>query len=174
MLQETAPFEQAYSTLLWEVARLSDRREPATFGFDDTATSESVDRRTNDIVVTMSVSSCYLEELCQASFFFGCYFSGRWCPECSEGYAFLSSARATNEVARLSYKTEPATFGSISMLDKSGVFDSAEWHDGDWSSDGIREACLWFFIWVNPGGVAMVLHLGGKLFGLAESLEAAL
>ncbi|GFV49620.1 hypothetical protein TNCV_1484761 [Trichonephila clavipes] len=23
---------------------------------------------------------------------------------------------------------------------KSGVFHSAEWHDGDWSSDGIREA----------------------------------
>ncbi|GFW30192.1 nucleic-acid-binding protein from transposon X-element [Trichonephila clavipes] len=30
---------------------------------------------------------------------------------------------------------------------KSGVFHSAEWHDGDWSSDGIREAWLWFFIW---------------------------
>ncbi|GFW94475.1 hypothetical protein TNCV_2701961 [Trichonephila clavipes] len=25
-------------------------------------------------------------------------------------------------------------------LDESGVFHSAEWHDGDWSSDGIREA----------------------------------
>ncbi|GFV30300.1 hypothetical protein TNCV_97751 [Trichonephila clavipes] len=23
---------------------------------------------------------------------------------------------------------------------KSGVFHSAEWHDGDWSSDGIRES----------------------------------
>ncbi|GFY30639.1 hypothetical protein TNCV_3118011 [Trichonephila clavipes] len=32
-------------------------------------------------------------------------------------------------------------------LDESGVFHSAEWHDGDWSSDGIREAWLWFFIW---------------------------
>ncbi|GFV52044.1 hypothetical protein TNCV_1323971 [Trichonephila clavipes] len=32
---------------------------------------------------------------------------------------------------------------------KSGVFPSAEWHDGDWSSDGIREAWLWFFIWVE-------------------------
>ncbi|GFT18635.1 probable RNA-directed DNA polymerase from transposon X-element [Trichonephila clavipes] len=32
---------------------------------------------------------------------------------------------------------------------KSGVFNSAEWHDGDWSSDGIREAWLWFFIWVE-------------------------
>ncbi|GFU28869.1 uncharacterized protein TNCV_470051 [Trichonephila clavipes] len=32
---------------------------------------------------------------------------------------------------------------------KSGVFHSAEWHDGDWSSDGIREAWLWFFIWVE-------------------------
>ncbi|GFS78360.1 hypothetical protein TNCV_4766421 [Trichonephila clavipes] len=31
---------------------------------------------------------------------------------------------------------------------KIGVFHSAEWHDGDWSSDGIREAWLWFFIWV--------------------------
>ncbi|GFW92579.1 uncharacterized protein TNCV_518961 [Trichonephila clavipes] len=30
---------------------------------------------------------------------------------------------------------------------KSGVFHSAEWHDGDWSSDGILEAWLWFFIW---------------------------
>ncbi|GFU90794.1 hypothetical protein TNCV_4870261 [Trichonephila clavipes] len=34
-------------------------------------------------------------------------------------------------------------------LDESGVFHSAEWHDGDWSSDGIREAWLWFFIWVE-------------------------
>ncbi|GFV72950.1 hypothetical protein TNCV_1329581 [Trichonephila clavipes] len=32
---------------------------------------------------------------------------------------------------------------------KSGVFHSAEWHDGDWSSDGIWEAWLWFFIWVE-------------------------
>ncbi|GFV18960.1 hypothetical protein TNCV_4758451 [Trichonephila clavipes] len=32
---------------------------------------------------------------------------------------------------------------------KSGVFHSAEWHDGNWSSDGIREAWLWFFIWVE-------------------------
>ncbi|GFY32887.1 retrovirus-related Pol polyprotein from transposon 412 [Trichonephila clavipes] len=32
---------------------------------------------------------------------------------------------------------------------KSGVFHSAEWHGGDWSSDGIREAWLWFFIWVE-------------------------
>ncbi|GFW98327.1 hypothetical protein TNCV_1092051 [Trichonephila clavipes] len=32
---------------------------------------------------------------------------------------------------------------------KSGIFNSAEWHDGDWSSDGIREAWLWFFIWVE-------------------------
>ncbi|GFS64285.1 hypothetical protein TNCV_3946001 [Trichonephila clavipes] len=32
---------------------------------------------------------------------------------------------------------------------KSGVFHSAEWHDGDWSSDGIRVAWLWFFIWVE-------------------------
>ncbi|GFS64178.1 hypothetical protein TNCV_3945331 [Trichonephila clavipes] len=31
----------------------------------------------------------------------------------------------------------------------SGVFHSAEWHDGDLSSDGIREAWLWFFIWVE-------------------------
>ncbi|GFW97825.1 transposable element Tc3 transposase [Trichonephila clavipes] len=35
---------------------------------------------------------------------------------------------------------------------KSGVFHSAEWHDGDWSSDGIREAWLWFFIWVFING----------------------
>ncbi|GFW57386.1 hypothetical protein TNCV_543001 [Trichonephila clavipes] len=34
-------------------------------------------------------------------------------------------------------------------LDESGFFHSAEWHDGDWSSDGIQEACLWFFIWVE-------------------------
>ncbi|GFT68497.1 hypothetical protein TNCV_1896941 [Trichonephila clavipes] len=33
--------------------------------------------------------------------------------------------------------------------DKSGVFHSAEWHDGDWSNDGIREAWLWCFIWVE-------------------------
>ncbi|GFU92622.1 hypothetical protein TNCV_4795501 [Trichonephila clavipes] len=33
-------------------------------------------------------------------------------------------------------------------LGKSGVFHSAEWHVGDWSSDGIREAWLRFFIWV--------------------------
>ncbi|GFW83162.1 hypothetical protein TNCV_3237091 [Trichonephila clavipes] len=32
---------------------------------------------------------------------------------------------------------------------KSGVFPSAEWHDGDWLSDGVREAWLWFFIWVE-------------------------
>ncbi|GFU42982.1 hypothetical protein TNCV_3141251 [Trichonephila clavipes] len=32
--------------------------------------------------------------------------------------------------------------------DKSGVFHSAEWNVGDWSSDGIREAWLVFFIWV--------------------------
>ncbi|GFS48467.1 hypothetical protein TNCV_2297811 [Trichonephila clavipes] len=32
---------------------------------------------------------------------------------------------------------------------KSGVFHSAEWHVGDWSSDGIREAWLRFFIWVT-------------------------
>ncbi|GFT56922.1 hypothetical protein TNCV_2522811 [Trichonephila clavipes] len=34
-------------------------------------------------------------------------------------------------------------------LDESGIFHSAEWRDGDWSSDGIREAWLWFFIWVE-------------------------
>ncbi|GFW38128.1 hypothetical protein TNCV_602041 [Trichonephila clavipes] len=34
-------------------------------------------------------------------------------------------------------------------LDESGVFHSAEWHVGDWSSDGIREAWLRFFIWVE-------------------------
>ncbi|GFU01973.1 hypothetical protein TNCV_1524571 [Trichonephila clavipes] len=33
--------------------------------------------------------------------------------------------------------------------DKSGVYHSAEWHDGDWLGDGIREAWLWFFIWVE-------------------------
>ncbi|GFW64487.1 hypothetical protein TNCV_813221 [Trichonephila clavipes] len=33
-------------------------------------------------------------------------------------------------------------------LGKSGVFHSAEWHVGDWLSDGIREAWLMFFIWV--------------------------
>ncbi|GFY14154.1 hypothetical protein TNCV_3613431 [Trichonephila clavipes] len=33
--------------------------------------------------------------------------------------------------------------------DKNGVFYSAEWHDGDWSNDGIREAWLWCFIWVE-------------------------
>ncbi|GFV22613.1 hypothetical protein TNCV_2078041 [Trichonephila clavipes] len=33
--------------------------------------------------------------------------------------------------------------------DKSGAFHSAEWHDGDWSNDGIREAWLWCFIWVE-------------------------
>ncbi|GFT76499.1 hypothetical protein TNCV_3022691 [Trichonephila clavipes] len=38
---------------------------------------------------------------------------------------------------------------------KSGVFHSAEWHDGDWSSDGIREAWLWFFIWSPQGNVAV-------------------
>ncbi|GFX32676.1 tc3a_0 protein [Trichonephila clavipes] len=32
---------------------------------------------------------------------------------------------------------------------KSGVYHSAEWHDGDWLGDGIREAWLWFFIWVE-------------------------
>ncbi|GFW61158.1 hypothetical protein TNCV_433821 [Trichonephila clavipes] len=32
---------------------------------------------------------------------------------------------------------------------KIGVSHSAECHDGDWSSDGIREAWLWFFIWVE-------------------------
>ncbi|GFX97349.1 hypothetical protein TNCV_1077201 [Trichonephila clavipes] len=34
-------------------------------------------------------------------------------------------------------------------LDESGVFHSAEWHVGDGSSDGIREAWLRFFIWVD-------------------------
>ncbi|GFW24437.1 hypothetical protein TNCV_606781 [Trichonephila clavipes] len=33
--------------------------------------------------------------------------------------------------------------------DKSGVFHSAEWHDGDWSNDGIRGEWLWCFIWVE-------------------------
>ncbi|GFX40076.1 integrase catalytic domain-containing protein [Trichonephila clavipes] len=33
--------------------------------------------------------------------------------------------------------------------DKSGVYHSAEWHDGDWSNDGIREEWLWCFIWVE-------------------------
>ncbi|GFV64504.1 hypothetical protein TNCV_1042781 [Trichonephila clavipes] len=42
---------------------------------------------------------------------------------------------------------------------KSGVFHSAEWHDGDWSGDGIREAWLWFFIWWKVF----------EFFGLAES-----
>ncbi|GFV80079.1 hypothetical protein TNCV_1476421 [Trichonephila clavipes] len=32
---------------------------------------------------------------------------------------------------------------------KSGVFHSAGWHDDDWSSDGIMEVWLWFFIWVE-------------------------
>ncbi|GFY08615.1 hypothetical protein TNCV_810481 [Trichonephila clavipes] len=34
-------------------------------------------------------------------------------------------------------------------LGKSGVYHSAEWHVGDWLSDGIREAWLRFFIWVR-------------------------
>ncbi|GFV84908.1 hypothetical protein TNCV_4298901 [Trichonephila clavipes] len=34
-------------------------------------------------------------------------------------------------------------------LDERGVFHSAEWHVGDWSSDGIREMWLMFFIWVE-------------------------
>ncbi|GFT57196.1 hypothetical protein TNCV_1692061 [Trichonephila clavipes] len=29
------------------------------------------------------------------------------------------------------------------------VFHSAEWYDGDWSNDGIREEWLWCFIWVE-------------------------
>ncbi|GFT89012.1 hypothetical protein TNCV_3084491 [Trichonephila clavipes] len=36
--------------------------------------------------------------------------------------------------------------------DKSDVFHSAEWYDGDWSNDGIREAWLWCFIWVECFG----------------------
>ncbi|GFT26837.1 DUF1758 domain-containing protein [Trichonephila clavipes] len=48
--------------------------------------------------------------------------------------------------------------------DKSGVFHSAEWHDDDWSSDGIPEAWLWCFIWVE----------NFEFFGLAEILEVAL
>ncbi|GFU10875.1 hypothetical protein TNCV_3494711 [Trichonephila clavipes] len=37
--------------------------------------------------------------------------------------------------------------GEMSGHGKSGVFHSAEWHDGDWSGeDGVREAWLWFFI----------------------------
>ncbi|GFT95418.1 hypothetical protein TNCV_3326821 [Trichonephila clavipes] len=43
---------------------------------------------------------------------------------------------------------------------KSGVFNSAEWHDGDWSK-------RW-----NPGGVAMVLHLGGKFLSFLAWLRA--
>ncbi|GFW07562.1 hypothetical protein TNCV_3916951 [Trichonephila clavipes] len=45
---------------------------------------------------------------------------------------------------------------------ESGVFHSAEWHEGDWLNDGIRETWPWCFIWVE------------KFLGLAESLEAAL
>ncbi|GFT89033.1 hypothetical protein TNCV_3084641 [Trichonephila clavipes] len=30
-----------------------------------------------------------------------------------------------------------------------GVFLSAEWHDDDWLIDGIREAWLWCFFWVE-------------------------
>ncbi|GFT26671.1 hypothetical protein TNCV_3604721 [Trichonephila clavipes] len=44
---------------------------------------------------------------------------------------------------------------------KSGVFHSAEWHVGDWSSDGIWEAWLRFFICVvfgflRPGDLFVV------------------
>ncbi|GFU53688.1 uncharacterized protein TNCV_838001 [Trichonephila clavipes] len=33
--------------------------------------------------------------------------------------------------------------------DESGFFLSAEWHDGDWLIDGIREAWLRWFFWVE-------------------------
>ncbi|GFV96133.1 uncharacterized protein TNCV_1870931 [Trichonephila clavipes] len=33
--------------------------------------------------------------------------------------------------------------------DKSGVLDSAWWHDGDWMVDGIRKAWLRCFIWME-------------------------
>ncbi|GFW48512.1 uncharacterized protein TNCV_1110711 [Trichonephila clavipes] len=33
--------------------------------------------------------------------------------------------------------------------DESGVFLSAEWHDGNWLVDGIREAWLRCFFWVE-------------------------
>ncbi|GFX87484.1 hypothetical protein TNCV_1330191 [Trichonephila clavipes] len=34
------------------------------------------------------------------------------------------------------------TVGLCLRYRKRGVFSSAEWHDGDWSSDGILEAWL--------------------------------
>ncbi|GFX17329.1 hypothetical protein TNCV_3553341 [Trichonephila clavipes] len=50
---------------------------------------------------------------------------------------------------------------------KSGVFHSAQWHDGDWSSDGIREAWLWFFIWVEDGDRFNSCQVIYSQFGLA-------
>ncbi|GFV37995.1 uncharacterized protein TNCV_3626151 [Trichonephila clavipes] len=48
--------------------------------------------------------------------------------------------------------------------DKSEVFLSAEWHDGDWLVDEIWEAWLQCFFWVEIF----------RVFDLTESLEAAL
>ncbi|GFX66543.1 hypothetical protein TNCV_3496031 [Trichonephila clavipes] len=56
---------------------------------------------------------------------------------------FLSGAWTVNSPQSHIVRVYDAEHG------KSGVFHSAEWHDGDWSSDGIREAWLWFFIWVE-------------------------
>ncbi|GFX43960.1 uncharacterized protein TNCV_4112391 [Trichonephila clavipes] len=58
---------------------------------------------------------------------------------------------------RLDYKNSPQSH-IVRVYDaghgKSGVFHSAEWHVGDWSSDGIREAWLRFFIWVGEHPVS--------------------
>ncbi|GFU91502.1 uncharacterized protein TNCV_2542701 [Trichonephila clavipes] len=48
--------------------------------------------------------------------------------------------------------------------DECGVLHSARWHDGDWMVDGIREAWLRCFIWME----------NFQSFNLAESLVTAL
>ncbi|GFW80225.1 hypothetical protein TNCV_461321 [Trichonephila clavipes] len=69
--------------------------------------------------------------------------SSRWCGVEVRRGRFLSGVWTVNSPQSHIVRVYDAGHG------KSGFFHSAEWHDGDWSSDGIREEWLWCFIWVE-------------------------
>ncbi|GFT31853.1 uncharacterized protein TNCV_2035801 [Trichonephila clavipes] len=84
---------------------------------------------------------------------------------------FLSSYINTNtiNISSVEINPPPATITGVAFLgfwtvrtvlnpisgqafdeghDESGVLHSANWHDGDWMVDGIREAWLRCFVWM--------------------------
>ncbi|GFU41136.1 hypothetical protein TNCV_1058641 [Trichonephila clavipes] len=87
---------------------------------------------TNTIVITAEFKSGFVAK--------DDLFPLRYCPVF---WRFLLGVRTVNSPQSHIVRVHDAGHG------KNGVFHSAEWHDCDWSSDGIREAWIWFFIWVE-------------------------